>query len=264
MTYLERLAQKEEETLNDRLKVLEEALQNVPEGRLRISPKKNRVNYYRIVDSGDAQGTYIKKADENLVRQLAQKSYNILAYKQTRKNLEAIRNFNQNYSSDYLDQIYDSLSPIRRQLIQPVVPRDEEFIADWLAKHPGYQNPLPFTDETYTAKRMPVRSKTEKFIADQLDALGIPYVYEPKLVLPNYKTIYPDFLILNRRTRKEVYWEHLGMMDDPDYCETNTLKIDAYQKNGYWLGQSLIITFETSKHSLNTLYMQQIIDRYFR
>ncbi|MFQ9213592.1 MAG: hypothetical protein ACLR4C_08105 [Eubacterium ventriosum] len=42
--------------------------------------------------------------------------------------------------------------------------------------------------------------------------------------------------MLNRKTRKEIYWEHLGMMDDADYVEKAIKKIELYEKMGYFKG----------------------------
>jgi len=41
-------------------------------------------------------------------------------------------------------------------------------------------------------------------------------------------------------------YEHLGKMDDENYVVSNMRKFDLYEKNGYLLGESLIITHETS------------------
>ena len=74
------------------------------------------------------------------------------------------------------------------------------------------------------ACRERVRSKSEVIIADTLARHGVPYRYEYPLKLKSgrdgaFRTIHPDFLCLNVRTRAEFYWEHFGLMDDPDYLE---------------------------------------------
>lgn len=62
-----------------------------------------------------------------------------------------------------------------------------------------------------------VRSKSELVIADKLFARGIEYAYEQPLVLPNGRTLYPDFTIADHARGVTFYWEHLGLLDDPAY-----------------------------------------------
>lgn len=55
--------------------------------------------------------------------------------------------------------------------------------------------------------------------------------------------MYPDFTFLSKRTRKEIYWEHEGRMDDSEYAKTAIKKIKTYEDNGIYLGENLILTF---------------------
>lgn len=61
------------------------------------------------------------------------------------------------------------------------------------------------------------RSKSEFLIASALKDAGVPFRYECSLYLNGYGTVYPDFTVLNKRTRRVFYHEHLGMMDDINY-----------------------------------------------
>lgn len=72
---------------------------------------------------------------------------------------------------------------------------------------------------------------------------GIPYKYEKPLYLKGYGIVYPDFTFLSKRTRKEIYWEHEGRMDDSEYAKTAIKKIKTYEDNGIYLGENLILTF---------------------
>ena len=62
-----------------------------------------------------------------------------------------------------------------------------------------------------------VRSKSELVIANQLHAHGVDYAYEQPLPLDGGITRYPDFTIADHASGITYYWEHLGMLDDPDY-----------------------------------------------
>jgi hypothetical protein len=92
--------------------------------------------------------------------------------------------------------------------------------------------------------------------------MNIPYHYECPLQLKGYGTVYPDFMLLNRRTRKEYYYEHLGIMDQPDYCEKAIRKIETYEKNGIYNGEQLLLSYETSRQPLNMKSVERMIERY--
>ena len=96
-----------------------------------------------------------------------------------------------------------------------------------------------------------VRSKSELIIANLLSKEGIPYKYECPLRLKGFGTVHPDFTALRRNARREIYWEHLGMMDDPEYTARAVRKISAYILNGFYPGEDLIITAETNASPIN-------------
>ncbi|MBR5182595.1 MAG: hypothetical protein IKW88_10105 [Clostridiales bacterium] len=72
----------------------------------------------------------------------------------------------------------------------------------------------------------------------------------------------PDFNCLNVRTRKEYYWEHLGMMGNEGYVNNNIKKIEKYTLAKGFDESRLILTFETDKHPLNTRIIEAKIRRY--
>ncbi|MBQ4045421.1 MAG: hypothetical protein II627_03140 [Lachnospiraceae bacterium] len=83
-------------------------------------------------------------------------------------------------------------------------------------------------------------------IANKLFSMNIPYKYEQPLLLNSGTTIFPDFTILDLRRRRELYLEHFGMMDNPEYSEKAIKKNDDYARNGIFLGCQLFITMESS------------------
>lgn len=52
-------------------------------------------------------------------------------------------------------------------------------------------------------------------------------------------TVYPDFTILKMKERREIIWEHFGMMDKPDYQEAAIKKLSRYYENGYFDGKRI-------------------------
>ena len=150
----------------------------------------------------------------------------------------------------------------RQVLIKPVTVPDRQFIEEW--KQESYQ-PKGFQEgspEYYTGSGIRVRSKSEILIADTLDRYNVPFRYEYPLSIKGFGTIHPDFTVLNVRERKEYLWEHLGMMDDPDYSEKALCRIEQYESDGYFPGEQLIITHETATHPLNTKLINKLIKRY--
>lgn len=112
-----------------------------------------------------------------------------------------------------------------------------------------------------TEKGERVRSKSEKIIADKLYAMGIPYRYEYPITLANGICVYPDFTMLKMPERKEVYLEHLGLLDDELYLQLIWRKLNSYGENGIFIGDNLLITFESSRYPLNTKMLEGVLKR---
>jgi hypothetical protein len=76
-----------------------------------------------------------------------------------------------------------------------------------------------------------VRSKNEVIIADILDNLvRDQWEYEAPLTAEGV-TRYPDFTV-TRSDGRPVYWEHLGMLDNPLYRQAWERKLDWYRRQG--------------------------------
>ncbi|MEM3765831.1 MAG: AAA family ATPase [Candidatus Bathyarchaeia archaeon] len=78
-----------------------------------------------------------------------------------------------------------------------------------------------------------VRSKSEVIVANILTDFGISYEYEKPLYSkkdPNGFRL-PDFTI--KYEGEEFYWEHLGMLEDPEYRKEWKIKENWYKENGY-------------------------------
>ena len=51
-------------------------------------------------------------------------------------------------------------------------------------------------------------------------------------------------------------------MDDPKYAEKAVRKINSYTANGYFLGDNLIVSFESSVAVLNDRIIKKMISKY--
>lgn len=242
----------------------EEALKIAPEGSLRICSHGGRTQYYHRNDPKDFNGVYIKEKDVELARKLAQKDYDKKVLASIEKELNATEKYLASIKEKCVEQIYDNLHKERKKLIVPVLQPEDAYIEKWQnLKYQGkeFKDGVP---EFYSSKGERVRSKSEVIIADLLCKEEIPYRYEYPIYLKGFGKVHPDFTVLNIKERKEIYWEHLGMMDDPDYSENALQKIAAYEQNGIFPGENLILTYETRKCPINQKVIKLMIQRYLK
>lgn len=76
------------------------------------------------------------------------------------------------------------------------------------------------------------RSKNEVIMDDILESM-VPgrWVYEQELVGTDGTVRYPDFTI-ETTTGRRIVWQHLGMLDDPQYAANWKAKKQWYRVNG--------------------------------
>lgn len=238
---------------------------NPPKGSLRISVDKNNVRYFQCIPKEKGQKKqeiYIPKTNKELPVQLAQSKYNDNLRNLVTRRLEQLRRILKDYADNEIDQIYTKEHPERQKLIHPIQPTWEQRFTEW--KNEEYRGKI--FDQTLpvitTAKGERVRSKSEKILADYFYHAGITYKYECPLILKGVGTVYPDFTFLSPGTGEEIYWEHDGRMDDPEYARNAIRKIETYEKNGIFPGKNLILTFETSRDVLDMKVVQKLVREY--
>lgn len=251
-----------EKDLQNRKNKLEKVIKNrtvslskAPEGRIRCLKRDNHLEFYLMTKKGDTTGKYLPRNQDLLAKKIIQRDYNkkILVFLKKEHNL--LTKLLRFYGKNYINSAEKRFSDNRRKYIDPVTLTDDAYSKMWQKEEYSSKG---FTDETvslYTFNGLRVRSKSEVIIANTLDHYGIPFRYEYPLTLKteqgNYVDFYPDFYCLNVRTRKEIIWEHFGMMDDLEYCEKTLRKIQIYEANGYFAGQNFIFTMETSAQPLS-------------
>ena len=248
-------------------KKIEKSLEKAPEGHLRTGSTRNGKMQFYLTGTADTEkypnGKYIRKADYSLAAGLAQKEYDNKMLKEISRQENALEKAVDVYNPEKIKGILEKMPIGKRGLVVPYVLPDEEFVKEWLNTTIGGQNSYEFTESFTTENGEKVRSKSEKMIADKLLYQGIPYRYEAALRLKYSGIVYPDFTILNVRTRKTYFLEHCGMMDNEIYARKIIEKINKYEMNGIWPGEKLILTFESSKKPIDMNVISEIIDRYF-
>lgn len=233
-------------------------LKNAPAGKLRINKHHSGYQYFIRKDSKDINGKYVRKKDFTLVKALAQRDYNIkiqeLAIKE-KKILDRLATF---YSTGDCDSYITQMHPQKASLVTPIKESDDRYIQNWLATNANPQETFMAEGLIYdNGKGVMMRSMSEVIISKILDEKGIPYVYEKTVALSKFKTVCPDFTILDVKNRREIYIEHLGLMDDAEYFAKNVKKIADYEKAGIYLGDRLLITYETRKEPLNAHLLEE-------
>ena len=172
-----------------------------------------------------------------LIEHLAQKEYAKRIRNQAANDSRILGMCLERYQPEAYERIYENLLEAKRELVTPYVMTDEMYAVEWkkqkemtnMDKRTKDLYLLSEEDSIITERGERVRSKSEKIIADKLYMMGIPYVYECPIYLKEYGFVYPDFCVLNKRTRKDFFYEHLGMMDNKEYCEKAIKKIECYE-----------------------------------
>lgn len=217
-------------------------------------------NQYYIYEKGKRR--YLKKYEIKLAEELAQLEYDNELLIEINREKDLLRDAEQILNRDKWQACYAGLPKGKQELVKKRVFSDEEYAKKWQeVEYTGNPYPFPKT-KIETDKKERVRSKSEKMIADRLNYRGIPYRYEYPFHCSYGNVLYPDFMILNVRTREEWYLEHLGMMSDPNYAFNNIQKLETYEREGLWPGKGLLLTFEVGEDTLDTRLLDHMINEF--
>lgn len=78
----------------------------------------------------------------------------------------------------------------------------------------------------------------------------------------NNCTAHPDFTILRPFDLKIFYWEHLGLIDNPEYLSKQNEKINVYYKHNIREGDNLILTKEEDIIGKNNILEKIILENF--
>ena len=218
----------------EELEAITAELVTLPDGSL----VKRGKFYYHVINQKQVGIT----KNEKLKRKLCQKKYLLFQQKKLSKSILALERS--------LDKIHEVT--------------DEETISSFTGAygempnayffHPSMQKWLAEDYETNSYRKeslkfssnngIKLRSKSEVFIANQLESYHIPYRYDTAIKLGN-RLIYPDFTIKSPYTGKIILWEHFGALHLAEYEKKMNDKMDLYLKSGYIPFETIIYTFES-------------------
>ena len=243
MMGLKEMLLKEQKRLENIIAVLKKDLETAPVGSLRISTSKNGISYYHYQTTDKGNGTYISRKNDSMIQKLAQKSYNEKVLKYAEKRLQYVKRLVDSYDDNGIENIYEQEHQGRQKWIHPIEPTWKQRVDEWLKENyqgKGFKETDPFI---YTEKGERVRSKSP-------------------LYLTGFEVVYPDFTVLSKKTRKEMYWEHNGRMDDPVYAQKAVKKLQNYEKNNIFVGEKLILTYETEQNVIQTKDIERLARKY--
>ncbi len=231
----------------------------LPPGNLLREKHQNHFHYYLYGE--DRKKIYLRKTEKVLIGQLLRKRFLKKALPQLRRNLCA------------LNTALKACAKIVEPVFQPY--EESERIFDVNKSESGSNYKLSREEKTWlampskkngyhqesllhlTANGEKVRSKSEALIAGLLNSYHIPYKYEEELLLEE-RTYYPDFTIRRPKDGKIFYWEHFGLVEDPEYARKMDRKIAEYRQSGISQWDNLIASYDT-KGAINIQMIQNLI-----
>lgn len=251
--------------LEKEYKEINKRIAQAPKGNLVIYWDGKRIQYFLKPKRGDKKRIYIHKNEKEYIQKLAQKSFDQKMKKRIRYELNQINRLEKFYKKNDFAKLYSKMGKIRQTFVEPLTIPDSTFIEKWLEiPYEGLE--IKQGNAVFiTQNNEKVRSKSEFIIANALSKNHIPYKYEIPLTVKDKmvtKIIHPDFCCLDVKNRKEIIWEHFGMMDDINYANNAIKKVQTYSANGYST-KNIIYTWESKEHPLTPEYVEQMIKSRF-
>lgn len=228
--------------------------------------------YYR--QKGSSKRIYIKRKNRDLLRTIAANRYILRKVDILTKNVNA------------LNKVLPKLSDYDDETIIKSLPASFKHAIDIIRKENGQNNEVPDQKTKVIQSENPkhreeltinvsnglkVRSKGEMGIAEALLSYDLVICYEKalklteKILMPDGSiktkevTIYPDFTII-LPDGTEIYWEHIGLFDQPGYRENQVQKFKLYYDNGIYPPKNLIITMEGQDKPFDIMAIRRIIE----
>ncbi len=245
--------------MNNKIDVIHAQLENLPSGKLYVKHYKSNYKWYI---SNEHQKIYLPKSQKTLAEELAKKKY--LSYKleellqEKKACLQYLKCFSSSHTKS--EQLLSSplYFPLLKSSFKPASRFHDEWVNEIYTKNNNYPEHLIHKSLSNNF----VRSKSEAMIDTVLFQHNIAFRYECLLQLGDL-SLYPDFTIMHPITNKIYYWEHFGMMDNPNYSKNVFSKLQIYNSNNLIPSINLIITFETKEAPLDIYRIEKTVNFYF-
>ncbi len=256
----EQMMHLESDRLSDVISDLDSQIKDMPNGNFYVTQCGRYMRWF--VSDNDGNRKYIPKKEKDIALIMAHKKY--LEY------LKADVQFDKDCIDMYLEKSKSYSRKIPELLENPKymeLLRAErgcvtEKLQEW-SNSPYEKNEYsPESLIFHAASGHVVRSKSESLIAAELFWNKVPFRYECILNLGD-RVVFPDFTIRHPSTGDYFFWEHFGMMDNPDYARKTSDKICMYISHNIIPSINLITTYETKNCPLNPLKVANIVKEYF-
>lgn len=236
-------------------KKLQKRLKRLPKGSITL---RNGRFYHFYRENGTQHSVRIDEKS-SLADAIKQRKYISKGLSVLDKRIQQCSNFLKSEEFYDLAALENQLPPQYHGVDKLDIWLDDLNLSEWLES--GHQNTVPVTDEHFTLNGMICRSKSEAMIGTCLEQHGLLYIVEPEVQLI-HKKVYPDFAIMLPLSRRIIYWEHFGKIDDPAYSVKNFPKPGEYAQCGIHLGINFFYTFETKENPLNIKTINAKIDEF--
>lgn len=243
-----------------KIKHIQKSLQSFPPGKIFITKNGSRFKWYHH----DADKTlYIPKSKQHFAEQLSYKKYLTCLLDESIHEKKAIDFYlkHHNHETPKSQQLLTDL-PEYQKLLSPFFQPLSKELKTWVDEPYPHNSNYPEQLNNRAPSGNMVRSKSEAMIDMLLYTNKIPFRYECELELDGV-ILYPDFTIRHPCTGRLFYWEHFGLMDNPDYSANAISKLNLYTSNGIIPSIDLITTYETKQCPLSLDEIDQIVKRYF-
>ncbi len=252
--------------LEHRIQGLQKNISLAPAGKLITKNVKGTLRIIRRIPN--VPDEYLGHTKLDLVRALAQKKYDIQTLKvllQDKTKLEKLLLDFKDPKHITIEKVWENFPEHLKEYITQEPLSDEGYIQNWNQEDNLFKKKINNNSQIYSLRGERVESKSEALIADRLLNAGIPYHYEKELFVDHGEVLlHPDFTVLNPKTLKTYYWEHLGKIDNTEYSFKAKKRIELLARNGIIQGKNLIISFETSTSPLNTTYVDLLIREFLQ
>ncbi len=254
MNFIEKMKQ-EYEFLIRELQMYENQIDAGIKKPIYCKVQKNGIRYYSFKSGntifiGDHNSPEVKAIQHN---RFCKEKVKIL-----KKNIAALTKCMEKFSC-YTQEAVNNVLPAAYRMPQTVP--NATVRSKKSAKNSQNSLFFPTKNISITVDGSKVKSKGEALIYNLLLHYDVDFEYEKRLLLLDENGVqvqfYPDFTIFN--DNDEIYWEHFGMLDDPNYLERQMHKIRIFQNNGITIGDRLIVTSDRYDRSINTEAIGNII-----
>lgn len=249
----------ESRRLGEQIHTLQSQINALPDGKL-ICAFDGK--YYKWYVSNGHQKLYLPKRERRIAEQLAAKKYMTLLMNELSQEKRAIDFYLNHHKLSDSKSAELLTNPEYSDLLSSFFTPLSEELTQWM--NAPYTTNQIFPEQLIhkSISGHLLRSKSESIIDTFLYLNKVPFRYECALCLKE-STIFPDFTIRHPKTGQTYYWEHFGLMDNPNYYKNAYSKLQFYTSCGIVPSIQLITTFETKNHPLSSEIVEKIVTHYF-